>query len=71
VKPIDLIDGPKSDERDHSTPTDLSADGAARAGSSKSDENRKRADEAKSSQALQRSKGLPSWPWHAGGNDLQ
>lgn len=71
VKPIDLIHGPKSDESDHSTSTDLSADGAARAGSSKSDENRKRADEAKSSQALQRSKGLPSWPWHAGGNDLQ
>ena len=69
--PIDLTDGPQSDESGRSTPTVCSADGAARTGSGKSDERRRRDGEAKSSQASRRSEGLPSWPWDDVGNDLQ
>jgi len=69
--PIDLTDGPKFDESTHSTPTVPSVDGAVSTGSSKSDDRRMRGGEGKSSQASQRSKGLPSWPWDDEGNDLQ
>ena len=69
--PIDLTDGPNSDESGLSSPTVRGGDGVARTGTGKSDKRQKRDGEAKSSQASQRSKGLSSWPGDDQGNDVQ
>lgn len=70
--PFDLTGRSNSDEVSRSISAAQGAEDAAGVESPDHGETRRKRDgEAKSSQASQRSKGLPPWPWDDGGNDLQ